>query len=193
LHHEVTREILALKKFERARDRLAEEIARENITGFFGLPSGYQDIVRGDDRFIISLRVINPKAESMKDIRSLFYETKVSGHPQAFRSEVVKLASTILEMSVTPDLALILQVFVRTKYVFNEEKTRSQTAVVEVKRGKAQLSSDQRKDVELSRTRNIPYYLLNVDDSDCIHGKYILKLVPQVPSLLLSIHELATT
>ena len=185
------RKIEALKKSERARDRVSEEIAKEHIHEFF-VRKVTQEIKKDGERTIVSLEAINPKRNLMEDFRSLFVRTKI-WRAGEYKSKLVKLASTILEMSVTPDLALILQVIVLENGFLNGKKTRFEVALVEVKRGKAKLSSDQKEDVKTAEARSIPYYLLKVDDSDFIHGNFVLKLELLTPNLQLTIPELATT
>jgi hypothetical protein len=188
---EMTLEVNALGKVNSARDKIAEEIAREHIHRFF-VKDNVQELVRGNERIIVSLEVINPKANLMKDFRSLFVRTKVKGWISEYRDKLVKLASSILELSSTPDLALILQVIVMRGAFLAHEKCRFEIALVEVKRGKGKLSSYQKKDVEVAKTRGIPYYLLRVDDSDCLNGRLKLKLKPLTPNLQFSVPQLAT-
>jgi hypothetical protein len=59
-----------------------------------------------------------------------------------------------------------------------------EVALIEVKRGKSDLNSYQKKDVEIAKEIGVPYYLLRVDDSDFIHGKFTLTLEPLTPKKL---------
>jgi hypothetical protein len=175
---------MALKKSQRARDRVSEEIALEHIHEFF-VEKKVQEIEKEGERMTVSLKAINPKRNLMEDFRSLFIRTKIfSGE---YKSKLVKLASTIMEMSVTPDLALIMQVIVMRGPFLDEEKTKFQVALVEVKRGNAKMSSDQKEDVEIAKNHDIPYYLLRIDDSNFMDGRFSLRLEPLTPSLLLTV------
>jgi hypothetical protein len=186
MEDEMILEINAPRKTRRARDEIAEEVAREYIHKFF-VQDKVQDLMKGDQRIIVSFEVINPKKNLMKDFRSLFVRTKIKGWINEYRAKLVSLASTIFEMCVTPDLALLLQVIVMKGAFLATEKCRFAIALVEVKRGNAKLSQDQKKDVEKARTCGIPYYLLRVDDSDFLNGKFKLKLKPLTAPLLLSV------
>lgn len=120
MEDEMVRRISVPMKSQRARDRVSEEIAKEEVCKFFA-PNGTSDIVRENKRTIISLEAINPKGNLMADFRALFIRTKVwrSGD---YRSKLVQLASSIIEMTVTPDLALILQVIVMRNNILDDSK-----------------------------------------------------------------------
>jgi len=190
MENRMTRNVMALKKSQRARDRVSEEIALEHIQEFF-VEKKVQEVEKEGERMTVSLEAINPKRNLMKDFRSLFTRTKI--FRGEYKSKLVKLASTIMEMSVTPDLALILQVIVMRGPFLDEKKTGFQVALVEVKRGNAEMSSYQKKDVEIAKNRHIPYYLLRIDDSNFMDGKFLLKLEPLTPSLLLTVSKVVNT
>jgi hypothetical protein len=188
----MTQRISVPKKSQRARDRVSEEIALEHIYKFFVRKNNTETIKKDGETTMVSFEAMNPKGNLMKDLRSLFMRTKVGGQG-IYRSKLVELVSAMTEMSSTPDLALILQVIVWKNGILDKKKTRYAVAIVEVKRGNAKLSSDQSKDVEISKKRGIPYYLLRVDDSDFMKGNFVLKLELRTPSLDLLVPELATT
>jgi hypothetical protein len=188
----MTQEISVRMKSQRARDRVSEEIGLEHIYKFFVRKDGTEEIKKDGETTMVSFEALNPKANLMEDLRSLFTRTKIGGMGE-YRSRIVELVSAIVEMSSTPDLALILQVIVQTNGIQDEKRTRCAVAIVEVKRGCAELSSDQRNDVEISKKHGIPYYLLRVDDSDFMKGTFMLKLELRTPSLELTIPELTTT
>lgn len=174
---------------QRARDRVSEEIAQEHIYGFFVRKNGMETIKKDGETTIVSFRAMNPKRNLMKDFRSLFVSTK-TGYTRKYRAILMDLASAMVEMSVTPDLALILQVIVQKNGFLDEDRTRYAAAIVEVKRGSAKLSSDQKKDWEIAKKHGIPYYLLKVDDSDFMKGDFILELELCTPNLELTVPEL---
>lgn len=178
------------KKSQRARDRVSEEIALEHIYKFLVRKKDTETIKKDGETTMVSFEAMNPKGNLMKDFRSLFTRTKIGGWAK-YRSRLVELASAMVEMSSTPDLALILQVIVLKNRFLDEKRTRYEVALVEVKRGQAKLSSDQRKDVAISEKHGIPYYLLRVDDSDFMNGNFVLKLEQLTPNLELSVPELA--
>jgi hypothetical protein len=191
MENEMILEVSALRKVERARDKIAEEVAKEHVRRFF-IRDVAKELIRDDEKTRVSIDVINPKTNLMKDFRALFVRTKVKGWIDEYRAKLVKLTSTILELSSTPDLALILQVIVTKGAILVDEKCRFEIALVEVKRGKARLSRYQEEDVKVARTRGIPYYLLRVDDSDLLNGKLKLKLRPLTPELQLHVPKCTT-
>jgi len=188
----MVRRISAPKKSQRARDRVSEEIALEHIYKFFVRKNGTETIEKDGETTMVSFEALNPKGNLMKDYRSLLTRTKIGGMGE-YRSRLVELVSAMVEMSSTPDLALILQVIVMKNGHLDEKKTGYAVAIVEVKRGHAEMSSDQREDVEISKKHGIPYYLLKVDDSDFMKGNFMLKLELLTSSLELLVPELATT
>jgi len=188
----MTRTIHSRMKSQSARNRVSEEIALEHIYKFFVRKNGTEEIKKDRETTTVSFETMNPKGNLMKDYRSLLTRTKVGGMNE-YRARLVELVSAMAEMSSTPDLALILQVMVQKNGHWDEKRTRYAVAVVEVKRGHAEMSSDQKKDVEISKKHGIPYYLLKVDDSDFMKGKFVLKLELRTPSLELLVPELATT
>ena len=83
-------------------------------------------------------------------------------------------------MSVTPDLALVAVSHVfdyqgKTKVILPDE-CKCDIALVEIKRGKAGLTSYQKRDVEKAEKAGVPYYLVKVDDSEFLGGRFSLEL-----------------
>lgn len=173
-------EICHLKSVERVRDKIAEKVARKHIRKFF-VPEELGDTITvGDKKVMISFGVINP----IEDLMSLFRETKVKGWWENYREGLLTLFKALSQMSVTPDLAIIAQILVWKGNLPLTEEWVCEVALVEVKRGKAGLRGYQREDVEIAKKIGIPYYLLRVDDSDFIHGKFILTIEPLTPQRL---------
>jgi len=179
-------------KSQAARNRVSEEIAKEHIYKFFVRKDGTEIIKKDNTTTMVSFEALNPKGNLMEDFRSLFIRTKIGGWIGNYRSKLVKLASAMVEMSVTPDLALILQVIVQKNGHLDVVGTRFAAAVVEVKRGNAKLTSEQRKDWDVAKKHGIPYYLLKVDDSDFMKGNFILELNLCTPNIELTVPELHT-
>lgn len=173
-------------KIRSIRNQTAEDIAKKHIREFFFRGKNYP-IIEGDKKIEICFEVIDPMKNLMKDLRKLFRRTKVKGWIGEYRKALVKLVTAITEMSVTPDLALILQVLVWKGISLDFEKYRCDIALVEIKRGKAGLRDYQKKDVQKAREKGIPYYLLRVDDLDFLRGNFTLTLEQLTPELQLSV------
>jgi len=178
----VTIQVSDPMKIQRLRDRIAEDIARKYIHKFFMQNSNYS-ITKDDRQIEVSLEVINP----IEDLMALFRRTKVKGWWEKYREGLLKVVKAVADMSVTPDLALILQTFVWKGTFPDWEECRCDVALVEVKRGQARLGYYQNKDVKKARKEGMPYYLLRVDDSDFLHGKFALTLEQLTPEAVLSV------
>jgi hypothetical protein len=179
LKNEVALEVNHPKMIQQIRNKIAEDIARKHIRKYF--VKELNSTLGKDSRKIeVSLEVINP----IKDVMSLFRRTKVKGWMKKYRENLLTLVKVLSEMHVTPDLALISQILVWKGNFLDEEQTICEVALVEIKRGKAGLNYFQKKDVEKAKEAGIPYYLLRVDDSDFLHGKFKLTLEPLTPNLL---------
>ena len=183
MKNEVALEVNHPKMIQQIRNKIAEDIARKHIRKYF--VKELNSTLGKDSRKIeVSLEVINP----IKDVMSLFRRTKVKGWMKKYRENLLTLVKVLSEMHVTPDLALISQILVWKGNFLDEEQTICEVALVEIKRGKAGLNYFQKKDVEKAKEAGIPYYLLRVDDSDFIHGKFILTIKPLTPKRL-TLHE----
>ena len=165
-----------LRKIQRVRDRVAEDIVKEHIHEFLisGKPS--YTIKRDNREIEVYFRVIKP----IEDLMKLFRETKIKGYSNQIRRGILRAIGTISEMSVTPDLALVVESYMFKYYgktrVHLPDECRCDIALVEEKRGKAGLTSYQKEDIEKAEKSGIPYYLVKVDDSEFLRGKFSLKL-----------------
>jgi hypothetical protein len=176
--------ICHLSLIEKVRNKIAEKVARRHVHKFF-VPEKLGDTITvGDKKVKISFEVINPIEEFM----SLYRRTKEKGWWEKYREGLLTLFKVLLQMSVTPDLAIIAQLSVWEGNLPLWEEWMCEVALVEVKRGKGGLSGYQREDVEIAKEIGVPYYLLRVDDSDFIRGKFTLILEPLTPKRL-TLHE----
>lgn len=165
-----------LKKIQRLRDKVAEDVVREHAHEFFVSGKPNYTLKKGNREIEVSLRVIAP----INDLMSLFRETKIKGYPKQYRKGILEVIRVISEMSVTPDVALMVASYV-FKYrgklrVLLPDECKSDIALVEIKRGKAGLTFYQKKDVEKAEKAGIPYYMVKVDDSEFVRGRFSLEL-----------------
>ncbi|MGB9756168.1 MAG: hypothetical protein ACPLVJ_00080 [Candidatus Bathyarchaeales archaeon] len=172
MENETVLEVNHQNMIRQIRNNIAEDIARKHIHDFFVHESN--STLNQGVKIMVSLEVINPT----KEIMSLFKRTKVKGWMEKYRKGLLTLVATLSKMNVTPDLAIILQILVWKESFLDVEHSMCEVALVEVKRGTAELNSYQKKDVEMAENEGIPYYLLRVDDSDFLRGKFRLTLKP---------------
>jgi hypothetical protein len=169
-----TIEVNEVLRARRLRDGFSEDIVRDHIREFF-VQQGQPDTTRiGDKELLRALWVFRP----IEDIMKVFRDTKVKGYVEKYREGLLKVINVASRMSVTPDLALL-----RATYVFRyygqgkaliPEECSCDIALVEVKRGKAKLDSYQKEDVKIAEAEGIPYYLIRVDDSGFLDGRFLL-------------------
>ena len=177
-------EICHLDLIKRVRDKIAEKVAGRHVHKFFVSQELGDTIMINDKKVMISFEVINP----IEELMSLFRRTKEKGWWEKYREGLLTLFKVLSQMNVTPDLAIIAQLLVWEGNLPLWEEWMCEVALVEVKRGKAGLNSYQRGDVEIAKEIGVPYYLLRVDDSDFVHGKFTLTLKPLTPQKL-TLHE----
>jgi hypothetical protein len=177
-------EISHLSLIKRVRDKIAEKVARKHIRKFFVSKELGDTIIVGDKKVEIYFEVINP----IEELMSLFRRTKEKIYLKKYRECLLTLFEVLSQMYVTPDLAIIAQLLVWEGKPPHLEEYMCEVALVEVKRGKAGLSSYQREDVKITEKNNVPYYLVRVDDSDFIRGKFTLTLEPLTLKRL-TLHE----
>ncbi|MEM3629561.1 MAG: hypothetical protein QXU46_06255 [Candidatus Bathyarchaeia archaeon] len=168
MENEAVLEVNHKNMIRQIRNKIAEDIARKHIREFF--VQELNSMLTQGAKIDVSLEVINPT----KDLMSLFKRTKVKGWIKKYRESLLKLVNALSKMNVTPDIAIILQILVWKESFLDVEHSTCEVALVEVKRGKAGLNSYQKKDVEMAENDGIPYYLLRVDDSNFLYGKFSL-------------------
>ena len=186
MKEKVSLDICHPRKIQTVRNKIAEDVVKEHIHKFFVGEKPSYTIAKDDRKMMVSLEVISLMRDSMKGLRSIFWRTKIKGWAEKYREGLLRLLNAITEMSVTPDLTLILQVLVWKGGFFDLKNSIFDIALVEIKRGKARLRDDQKKDVDKAEEKGIPYYLVRVDDSDFLHGKFTLELKPLTSKLLSS-------
>ena len=70
-----------LKKIQRLRDKVAEDIVREHVHEFFVSGNSNYTLKKDNKEIMVSLRVITP----IEDLMSLFRETKTKGYLKQYR------------------------------------------------------------------------------------------------------------
>lgn len=179
MEEKMTLEVSNPMKVKRARDKIAEEIAEKNLHKFF-VREKSRVIMKGRKRTDIRFEVINPMKNLMKDLRRLLRLTKVK-MIEPYTERITELVKVIASMSVTPDLAFIFDYIRWGIGGLVVKSRRCEIGLVEVKRGKSKLSSDQKEDIKRAKENQIAYYLLRIDDSDFINGKFELTFEPRTP------------
>jgi hypothetical protein len=170
-----TIEVNEVQRTRSLRDRFSEDIVRDHVREFF-VQQGQPDTTQiGDKELLRALWVFRP----IEDIMKVFRDTKVKGYVEKYREGLLKLINVASKMSVTPDLALLRATHVFRHYgqgkILIPEECSCDIALVEVKRGRAKLDSNQKKDVKIAEKEGVPYYLIRVDDSGFLNGRFLLE------------------